>query len=484
MIADNDESFDWLKPDEVGYSTQDTDNIESDSSSSGSPNSERETPRKRGSPTPPSSDSSDESVLIVPKRKKNPAYALTPGHALRGPIDYSSKQGSSHYRNATKALIDDTKLELNERSYFTLMKLLEQRLKDFNMDGKDGITWVPLSPGTISSRVYSIITEHGLLKEEEVKDYVKFVHRYYDAILYDILMNSISEAAQQRIFTNQDYKIKISKGIYVDSGLMLLYAIIAECYINNKSSEFVLFQALMNIPEYMHQVDSDIDQFHMHVNQLLRKMEAIGSSPGDSLFNLLMNSYANVQDTNFISWLEHEKRQMDTYEVSDDRARTPTSLMRAAKVKFDMLKLEGRWMVPSAQDKDIQILKAEIKALKKDHRKKPSHLKGNLKKETDKEKAIKKANETDGKFTKAKFPDDPKWLKDQTPPPPGKEKEPRQHNKKDWHWCHASTGGGCGGVWRLHKPKDCRKKKDGGGKPQVSIKQAVHDDEIHDGYEE
>ena len=75
---------------------------------------------------------------------------------------------------------------------------------------------------------------------------------------------------------------------------MLLYAIIAECYINNKSSEFVLFQALMNIPEYMHQVDSDIDQFHMHVNQLLRKMEAIGSSPGDSLFNLLMNSYANV----------------------------------------------------------------------------------------------------------------------------------------------------------------------------------------------
>ena len=43
-------------------------------------NSERETPRKRGSPTPPSSDSSDESVLIAPKRKKNPAYALTPGH--------------------------------------------------------------------------------------------------------------------------------------------------------------------------------------------------------------------------------------------------------------------------------------------------------------------------------------------------------------------------------------------------------------------
>ncbi len=69
-----------MKPDEVGYSTQDTDNIESDSSSSGSPNSERETPRKRGSPTPPSSDSSDESVLIAPKRKKNPAYALTPGH--------------------------------------------------------------------------------------------------------------------------------------------------------------------------------------------------------------------------------------------------------------------------------------------------------------------------------------------------------------------------------------------------------------------
>ena len=35
-------------------------------------------------------------------------------------------------------------------------------------------------------------------------------------------------------------------------------------------------------------------------------------------------------------------------------------------------------------------------------------------------------------------------------------KKPRKYNNKKWYWCCPETGGKCNGVWRTHKPEDCR----------------------------
>ena len=36
--------------------------------------------------------------------------------------------------------------------------------------------------------------------------------------------------------------------------------------------------------------------------------------------------------------------------------------------------------------------------------------------------------------------------------------KPHQWKRKDWFYCHKSTGGKCAGVWRVHHPADCKGK--------------------------
>jgi len=51
--------------------------------------------------------------------------------------------------------------------------------------------------------------------------------------------------------------------------------------------------------------------------------------------------------------------------------------------------------------------------------------------------------------------------------PPGIGAKSRVWNSKTWHWCDESTGGKCGGVWRIHKPEECK----GGGYAQKHYSQ-------------
>ena len=48
----------------------------------------------------------------------------------------------------------------------------------------------------------------------------------------------------------------------------------------------------------------------------------------------------------------------------------------------------------------------------------------------------------------------PDWMK--KPPPASLAKIPVKVGDKEYYWCHASTGGKCGGVWRRHKPAECK----------------------------
>ena len=48
----------------------------------------------------------------------------------------------------------------------------------------------------------------------------------------------------------------------------------------------------------------------------------------------------------------------------------------------------------------------------------------------------------------------PPWHKEK--PKPDKMKKPREYNNKKWYWCCPETGGKCTGIWRTHKPEECR----------------------------
>lgn len=65
---------------------------------------------------------------------------------------------------------------------------------------------------------------------------------------------------------------------------------------------------------------------------------------------------------------------------------------------------------------------------------------------------------------KSRFKIEP-WMT--TKPPKDKLLKPRMQDGKEWWWCSEETGGKCQGIYRRHKPADCRgvaKKKEGEGK--------------------
>ena len=72
------------------------------------------------------------------------------------------------------------------------------------------------------------------------------------------------------------------------------------------------------------------------------------------------------------------------------------------------------------------------------------------------------------------------------PPPEGEMHKTRHWNGKEWHYCCKETGGKCGGVWRVHKPPECKgrgydPKKARKKQKEVVLQEAI--DTLAGGYE-
>jgi len=165
----------------------------------------------------------------------------------------------------------------------------------------------------------------------------------------------------------------------------------------------------------------------------LNSLEARGQTTNDLLVNLFKR-YAAASDKTFVDYIA---RKQERYEEGENIS--APQLMNAANEKFKTLKEQSRWNAPSAAEEKILALEAEMTKRIKEIRSKASSS------------STKKGQQ--GKGNK-KYPPLPKHLRE--PPKPGDEKKPVTWNNKTWHWCHSSTGGKCGGKWRLHKPARCR----------------------------
>ena len=64
-----------------------------------------------------------------------------------------------------------------------------------------------------------------------------------------------------------------------------------------------------------------------------------------------------------------------------------------------------------------------------------------------------KKTRTQNKFKKKNKPL-PDWMK--VRPAENKLTVPREYNGRAWWYCHPDTGGKCEGVYRRHKPAECR----------------------------
>jgi len=145
------------------------------------------------------------------------------------------------------------------------------------------------------------------------------------------------------------------------------------------------------------------------------------------------------------------------------------------------MKTKEVWNAPSAEQKKLVALEAKISELKKRYEKKRTKLDQNKKRENNK----RDDNKVKGGETK-----NPKRAKLQKPawmfqrPKEADLRKPREWNGSTLHYCSPETGGKCKGLFRIHKPSECRsrehdpgkineQKSKGGKSKEVTISEAL-----------
>jgi hypothetical protein len=171
-------------------------------------------------------------------------------------------------------------------------------------------------------------------------------------------------------------------------------------------------------------------EFNEFVKAQRDSLEARGETTLNLLVNLFKGYKASADDC-FVTYIESKE---DDY--NEGQNKSPDMLMELAESKYKTLVETSQWKQPTAADRKIVALMAQLQALQVI---KP-----------DKETPAKRA--TDKKATDSTNKD-AKWFL--TPPKADKSKK-KQKGGKDWWWCpnHAKKG-----KWVRHDPATCEQPK-------------------------
>ena len=109
----------------------------------------------------------------------------------------------------------------------------------------------------------------------------------------------------------------------------------------------------------MIKVNSDIEKFNEHVEDLMDSLTARGEESQDLLANLF-KAYAACKDGNFRDYMELKESSFD-----EGQAFTAEQLMQLAMDKYAILKHKNKWMAQSEEQKKIVALEAQVSKVAK-----------------------------------------------------------------------------------------------------------------------
>lgn len=390
-------------------------------------------------------------------RRQPPIFSLTPAMAVGGIIDYSTSAGRKLYSAATAKLSEDL-YDCNAEDLYAFLKTLRERAREYGWESQGvGIMSIPDDPNN-PTEFKSLIDNHGEIDIDSIREfeesYVQGQSRSAQdaAMLYKCLMNSISKEGKKKILVWED-QYQIGE---VGSGNLLLKIIVRESHLDTNATSASIRKKLTNLDRYLPTIGQDITKFNTYVKLLIDGLRSRGESTSDLLINLF-KGYSACSDREFIEYI---KRKEDAFEEGSEI--TTDQLMKYADEKYKTLLQKGTWNAPDANEEKILALQVEINKLKN--------------KSSNKKKQTKSSGNKDKKKSSK-----PAWFQDR--PPANELKLPKEWNGRKWHYCHPDTGGKCEGVWRQHKPSDCKgkahtfkSKSSGVDKTQNKRKQVTMDD--------
>jgi hypothetical protein len=215
----------------------------------------------------------------------------------------------------------------------------------------------------------------------------------------------------------------------IANGPLLLKLILDRSTTTTRSTLTLLFQRINSLDILIEKGSNDVEKFNEQVKIIVMQIQERGAKVEDE--NLMVNlfrAYLSVSDSVFRRYVENQR---DDYNdgVKD---LSPNKLMELAGNKYKSLVEEDMWQAPTASDKEIVALRAQIAELKKSPSPAPQKDKFEKKKKFDKKK------------------DSEKFAWKSVPPKSG-EPVKKKVGDKTYHWCvkHAS--------WTLHTPEQCHK---------------------------
>ena len=388
--------------------------------------------------------------LVVP-------FALTPGLATQGIIDFTSSDGKKFYYQATKSIFNDPdeKYDGSQEKLQHFLYYVGLRATEYGWN-ENGILDIDLDNG----ETINLITRYGEVTLQQVVDHVATYMNTPCRAAQDSTM--LFHALNKSISSTLTDKIRNKTQVYIvngaSSGEIFLRLIIMEVKTDTNATLRQLYKQVQNLPNFMQTVKNDVNKFNLHVEEIQAQLQARGASSTELLGNLF-DAYQSVQDQKFIRYIEYEQNLYDKGEEV-----TVSDLMSAAATKYQTMLDADEWEIPSSEQEQIVALKAELVQLKKDGSKSKSSTNNSKGKKTNNGK---KNNSKKGK---------PDWMT-KTPTPDEQSKgNKKKVNGKQYYWCPNHK------AWVRHKPEDCKgvgyrvpngKDNENDSTKQVEVKETV-----------
>ena len=431
----------------------------------GSPYGDTRSPPSSDSPSSGSSSSDDNSESSgsrrrsrrKKKRRKKIKFARNPGMANRSRLlNFTKSSTMKYYEKATKVLLPEL-FDCESDRLYAFLKALKRRAKESGWTEEDGILSVPYDIDYPDEDQVNLVTDYGVISIHQVRDHEEM---YIDSetrkaqdndILFNCLMESISESARNKIVIwEEDYTVR---GEY--SGPLLLKVIIRESHLDTNATTSAVQTQLTKLHEYLPTIGSDITKFNTHVKLLLGTLDARGVRPGSDLILHLFKAYSAAECKKFVKYIERKQDE------NDDRRKSmsPYRLMQKADNRFRLLKSRGEWTATDETEDNILALQVRMNKMEKSHK----TLQSTANRQRDRSdnsgrgrggRSGRAGRGRGGRGGRGSDRNRPSWFNKE----PNKEDlhKPKTWNGVEWYYCSPKTGGKCDGKHRRHKPSECK----------------------------
>jgi hypothetical protein len=210
------------------------------------------------------------------------AFALTPGQAFIGPIDFYGKEGQKYYENGTRSL-EKEQFKCVPDELYQFIAMLKMRSVEFGWDNdQTGVLMIPNNYSSRTGPMTNILEEYGIMNLEKLRDfeetYMATATRLAqdDRLLFQCIYNSISKEGKKKILIwKNDYELKIGGKLY-QSGILLLKVVIRESHLGTNATISMVHHKLSNLDMYMSTIRNDVTKFNGYVKMLVDGLSARG----------------------------------------------------------------------------------------------------------------------------------------------------------------------------------------------------------------